>query len=191
MNPLVVCLLVSGPPKVFRVLATAEFANEAFGFWEALAKVAPGRFESVLSSNAFFLFWMFVGAGIAKGEVARLVCDVGWPKAGADALFGLFERDANGLEEAAAPKGFIAVVEVEFKLPNGLLAAVFCEGVLKGFKAVPVGAAIAAANGLLMVVSLFVVLNPPRAPPLFDDVELGASVAFREPKVVKLGFEEL
>lgn len=129
---------------------------------------------------------MFVVSGVAKGDVARFVCDVGWPKAGADALFTLFERDANGLEEAVAPKGFIAVVEVEFKLPNGLLAAVFCGCVLKGFEAAPLGAAMAAAKGLLMVGSLFVVLNPPKAPPLFDDVELGASVAFSEPKVVKV-----
>lgn len=129
--------------------------------------------------------------GVAKDDVARLVCGVGWPKAGVGAVFALFERDANGLEEAAAPKGFVEVVEDAFKLPNGLLAVVFCDCVVKGFGAAPVGAAMAAANGLLMVVSLFVVLNPPKTPPLFDDVEPGASVAFREPKVVKLGFEEL
>lgn len=155
------------------------------------AKDAPGRFESVLSSNAFFLFCMFVVDGVAKGDVERLVCGVGWPKTGADALFALFERDANGLEEAAAPKGFVGVVEDAFKLPNGLLAAVFCDCVTKGFVAAPMGAAMAAAKGLLMVVSLFVVLKPPEAPPLFDDDAPGASVAFREPKVVKLGFEEL
>lgn len=154
------------------------------------AKDAPGRFESVLSSNAFFLFWMFVVDGVAKGDVARLVCGVGWPKAGAGALLALFERDANGLEEAVAPKGFVEDVEDAFKLPNGLLAVVFCDCVVNGFGAAPGGAAMAAANGLLMVVSLFDVLKPPKAPPLFDNVDPGASVAFREPKVVKLGFEE-
>lgn len=171
------------------MLATAGVAKEACGLLKAFAKVVPGRFGSVLSSNAFFLFWTFVAEG-AKGDAALFVCCVGWPKEGVSAPFVLFERDANGLDEVAEPKGFKGVVEDEFKLANGLLAAVvFCDCVLKGFEAPPAGAVMAAANGLFMVASLFDVLDPPKAPPLFGVVEPVALGAFEEPKIEKLGVE--
>lgn len=189
-NPLVACLLVSFPPKPFGVLPPKGAAYDVCGFWKAFEKVAPDRFESLLSSNALFLFCVFA-AGIAKGEGARFDCCAGCPKARAGALFVLFGGDANGLDEAAEPKGFDGIGEDELGLANGLLAAVVvCDCGPKGFEATLVAAARAAANGLLMAASLFDVLNPPEGPPLFDDVELRALVAFEEPKFEKLGSGE-
>lgn len=99
----------------------------------------------------------------------------------------LFEMDANGLEKALPPKVVVEVVEDEFRLANGLLGAtVVCDCVPKGFKATPAGAAMAAANGLLMVVSLLDMLEFPKGLPLFDDDGPSALVAFGEPKVEKL-----
>lgn len=99
----------------------------------------------------------------------------------------MFARDPNGLFGAAEPNGFEGVVD-EVRLLNGEVpTARFCDCMPKGFGEPPAGAAIADAKGLLMPASLFVVLNPEKAPPVLDDVEPRAfKVAFLvKPKLGK------
>lgn len=101
--------------------------------------------------------------GWPKGEAEAIACWEGWPKAGADAPLW---RDAKGLVEAGAPNRFEVFAEGLAGLPKGVV----CEGVPKGFGAAPAGAGFAAAKGLFIAASLFV-LKPAKEPPLFAVVE--------------------
>lgn len=54
-------------PRAFDVLAVAGVVELVCGFWNGfVARLVPGRFESVFSSNALFRFWtLLAGAGAA------------------------------------------------------------------------------------------------------------------------------